>query len=341
MAQTAEAVIKQASHRVAWPHPPLAPQWMAWVPQVAVLWALGYGSLRVRWAIQGTPSFGPLHFDLMYFTRWNAVALCTAAALTALALRIAPWRWPLLLGACAVCVAHLLACPLLLLDLVGGLFPGMGVPFSPVAFLSRSACFVEGILLSFTAVAYRRHWRSECLSCGRTGARERLAKPPRWAYWAAYSAVAGCMVRLGAQLAVGFGGMLRNAGGTRLMVEGIMFEVGFLLAGTVLPLALVHSWGRIIPGWAPMPGSRLVPRWLLLGPAFGISGLMTVYFGLTFLKLASDTLTGSSMQGVGPRFPLAFFWVAVPAYLVWGIGLGLAAISYYQRTRPKCPVCGL
>jgi hypothetical protein len=342
MAETAAVGIKQSDRRLGWPHPPSAPGWMAWVPQIAILWALVYGSVRLLWAIQGAPpSFGPLHFDLMYFTRWTAVVLCAAAAITALALRIAPWRWPLLAAAWAVCVAHLVACPLLLLDLVGGVLPGMGVPFSPVAFLSRSACFIEGILVGATAVAYRRRWRSECLFCGRTGFRERLAKTPRWAYWAAYSGVAGCMVRLCAQLAVGFGGLLRHAGGTRLVIEGLLFEAGFLLAGIVLPLALVYGWGRIIPDWAPMLGGRQVPRWLLQGPAFAISGLMTVYFGLTLVKLASDALTGSSGPAPGPALPLAFFWVAVPAYWIWGIGLGIAAISYYRMTRPKCRVCGL
>jgi hypothetical protein len=50
-----------------------------------------------------------------------------------------------------------------------------------------------------------------------------------------------------------------------------MFEAGFVLAGTLLPLALVHSWGRVLPRWVPLLAGRRVPRWLLLGPAFGIA----------------------------------------------------------------------
>lgn len=31
--------------------------------------------------------------------------------------------------------------------------------------------------------------------------------------------------------------------------------------------------------------------------------------------------------------PDAFFWVAVPAYLVWGAGLAVATCGYYLCTR--------
>ena len=322
-----------------WPKPPEAPVWMAWTPQAAVLWALAYGAVRVWWAIGGAPSFGRLGFDLIFFSGWGAVALCAAAAVVPLALRTAPWRWTLLVAGWGACAAHLAACPLLLLDVVGALLPGMGVQFQPVAFLSRAACLVEGILMGTAAEAYRRRWRSECLFCGRRGERARAAQMPRWAWWAAYTAVAGCLVRLGAQAAVGFGGLLRHGGGTRLLVEGMVFEAAFLLAGTVLPLALVHSWGRVVPRWMPLVAGRRVPRWLPLGPGFVIGGLMTVYFGITLMKLATDALSGASHESFG-SLPLAFFWVAVPAYWVWGIGLLAAAIAYCRVTRPVCEVCG-
>lgn len=321
-----------------WPKPPAAPGWVAWTPQAGVLWALAYGAVRVWWAIGGSPSFGRLRFDLIFFSGWGAVGLCAAAAVVALALRTAPWRWPLLMAGWGVCAAHLAACPLLL-DVVGGLLPSMGVQFQPVAFGSRAACFVEGVLVGAVAEAYRRRWRSECLFCGRMGERTRLAQMPRWAWWAAYAAVAGCLVRLGAQAAVGFGPLLRHAGGTRLVVEGLVFEAAFLSVGTVLPLALVQRWGRVVPRWIPLLAGQRVPRWLPLGPGFAIGGLMTVYFGITFLKLTADTLSGAWRGSFG-FLPLAFFWVAVPGYLVWGVGLLAAAIAYGRVTRPVCRVCG-
>jgi hypothetical protein len=315
-----------------WPQPPAAPRWMAWTPQAAVLWALAYGAIRVFWAVRGAPSFGPQHTDLIAFTGWRAVALCAAAAAVALALRTAPWRRLLLVAAWGVSAALALACPLLLLDVVSLLLPGSGVPFHPLAFVSRAACFAEAVLVAAAAEAYRRRWRSACLFCGRTGVRVRSATLPRWAWWAAYLAVAGCLVRLGAQVAVGFGRLLKAG------AAAYAFEAGFILAGILLPLALVHSWGRVFPGWVPVLKGRQVPRWLLLGPAFAIAAGLTVYFGVTLVYLATQTFSGTWKQVAG--LPLAFFWVAVPAYWVWGLGLGAAALAYYQLTRPACRVCG-
>jgi hypothetical protein len=261
------------------------------------------------------------------------VGLCAAAAVVAFALTTAPWRWSLLAAAWGVCAALLVACPLLLLDVVWGLLPGSGVQFNAAAFASRAACLIEGILVGAAAVAYRRRWRSACLFCGRTGAQVRLAQPPWWAWWAAYAAIAGCLVRLGAQVAVGFG-FMRQAPRTFLL-----FEAGFFLAGIVLPLALVHSWGRVFPRWVPLLAGRRVPRWLPLGPAFVIGGALTVYFGVSMVGFATAMLNGN-WKGNAGSLPLGFFWVAMPAYWVWGLGLVAAALAYYRVTRLRCRVCG-
>lgn len=307
---------------------------MTWVPPATVAWALAYGSVRIRWAIGDAPWFPPRGSDLIAFTGWYAAGLCAAAAGIAIVLRTAPWRWPLLVAAWGVSAALLVASAVLLLDVIGGLFPGLGVSFHLVAFVSRAACMSGAVLVGANAVAYRRRWRSACLFCGRTRTAVHPTEPPRWARWAAYAAVAGCLTRLLAQLAVGFGSSLLHGGGSV-----VMFEAGFLLAGTVLPLALVRSWGRVFPRWVPLLAGRRVPRWLLLGPAFAIGGGMSAYFGFTAIKLAVETLNGTWDQGAD-SYSLAFFWVAVPAYLTWGLGLGAAAIGYHQVTRPRCPECG-
>jgi hypothetical protein len=303
------------------------------VSQVAIAWALGYGSLRVYWALGAAPSPPPIGTDLVAFTGWWPVALCAAAAVVVAGLRWARWWPPLAVAAWGVTAALAAASALVLLDVVGLLLPGVGVGVHPVAVLSRAACLAGGVLVGATALCYQRHWRGACLACGRTGEAARPAGPPRWAWFAAWAAVAGCLARLLAQAVVGFGDLLRAGG------PALGFEAGFLLAGTVLPLALVYRWGRVFPGWVPLLAGRGVPRWLVLGPALGLGVGMTAYFGVTMVKIAAATVTGAWTQDFG-SLPLWFFWVAVPGYLAWGLGLGIAALAYRRATRPPCRACG-
>lgn len=325
--------LRHAGHLAERPLPRRAPGWMTWAPPAAIAWAIVYGSVRIWLAIGGAPSLAESETDLIAFSGWGAVGLCAAAAVVALALMMAPWRRPLFVAAWAVSAALLAASARLLLDVIGGLLPGLWITFRPVEFASHAAGAGGAVLMGAAAVAYRRRWRSSCLFCGRTGAPARPAQPPGWAWWAAYAAVAGCLVRLVAQLVVGLDGAQMQGGGSLLA-----FEAGFVLAGTVLPLALVHRWGRVVPRWVPLLAGRRVPRWLLLGPAFGIAGAMTAYFAVSTVKLVADTVNGTWDQD--DSLPLAFFWVAVPAYLAWGLGLGAAALGYFRVTRPRCRVCG-
>jgi hypothetical protein len=160
-------------------------------------------------------------------------------------------------------------------------------------------------------------------------------QPPWWAWLAAYAAIAGWLVRIAAQVAVGwFTNVPQQAAGALLA-----FEACFVLAGTVLPLALVHSWGRVFPCWVPGIAGRRVPRWLVLGPAFAIGGGLTFYFGASIAGFAAATVNGTWRRS-GSSLPLAFFWVAMPAYLTWGVGLVVAAVAYSRMSRPKCRACG-
>ncbi len=312
-----------------------APGWRRWASQAAIAWAVGYGSLRVYWALGIAPSPPPMHTDLVAFTGWWAVALCAAAAAVVAGLRRARWRRLLAVTAWAVTAALAAASALLLLDVVGTLLPGMGLTVHPVAVLSRAACLAGAVLVGATALCYQRHWHGACLACGRTGEAARPTRPPRWAFLAAWAAVAGWAARLLAQVAVGFGiGLLRTGGSV------LLFEAGFLLAGTVLPLALVYRWGRVFPGWMPLLAGRGVPRWLVLGPALGLGAGMTAYFGATIVRLTAETVAGTwARHGFG-SYPLWFYWATVPAYLAWGLGLGAAALAYRRATRPPCWTCG-
>jgi hypothetical protein len=70
----------------------------------------------------------------------------------------------------------------------------------------------------------------------------------------------------------------------------------------------------------------------VLGPALGISGALTVYFGVGTVQLLVETVSGAAQ---GDNLPRAFYWVAMPAYTVWGVGLGAAAAAYYRATEPS------
>ncbi|MFI7649477.1 hypothetical protein ACIBTZ_25855 [Micromonospora sp. NPDC049460] len=306
------------------------------LPYAVIAWALLYGAVRVRWALVGSPAFPPLDTDLVVFTGWWAVALCAAAGLVGAGLAAArSWRPALAVAGWVVCAAVLLSCALLLLDVVGLLILDPGAAFHPGALLSRLACLAGAALLHAAVLQHRRRLRGDCRRCGRTGpAREAATTVPTWARVAAWSAVAGCLLRLAAQVWVGFEDVPLSAGASM-----VAFEVGFLLAGVLLPLALAHSWGVVWPGWVPLLAGRRIPRLLLLVPAALFSVGLVCYFGVGLAQLTVETVTGTFDPGDG-RYPLAFFWVAEPAYWLWGWGLGVAAVGYHLRTRRPCRGCG-
>ncbi|MFD2764371.1 hypothetical protein [Micromonospora eburnea] len=304
----------------------------AWLPYAAAAWAIGYGALRATWLVAGGPSFGPLGTDLVAVTGWWAVALHVAAAMVGVTLgRARTWRPALLGAAWLTCAAIMASCALLLLDVVGFLILDLSPAFTLAGFLSRAGAFTGAVLLHAAALAHLRRFRGDCGRCGRT--RASGGPVPRWARIAAWSAVAGCLVRLAAQVAVGFEGLPLAQG-----LSVLIFEGGFLLAGMLLPLALVHQWGTVWPGWVPLLAGRRVPRLVLLVPAAVFAIGLVGYFGVGIAELAVETVTGT-FESDG-RYTLAFFWTAELGYWVWGWGLGLAAVSHHLRTRRPCPHCG-
>ncbi|MFF5204533.1 hypothetical protein [Streptosporangium sp. NPDC000396] len=314
-----------------------APSWTLWAPRALPAWALLYGAVQAYWALTGgAPSMSPVGIDLIVFSGWKAVALCLAAVAITLAFgwageRIAVRR-VLLAGAWTVSGALVVAAALFLLDVVGGLLPGIGVRFFPAGFLSRTACLAGALLMGAVALTQQRRIRGGCASCGRV---EDARPPVRTPVWAAFAATAGCVGRIIAQLIVGF-----DAGPLGVGVDAVLFEVGFVLAGTLLPWALVFSWGTVFPRWVPGLAGRRVPRWLVLGPGAGISVAMTVYFGMILTNMVVAALGGVPNLGFGGALPDAFYWVSVPMYCLWGVMLGVAAIAYGRRTRPRCHRCG-
>ncbi|MFC7548099.1 hypothetical protein [Plantactinospora sp. GCM10030261] len=304
------------------------PARVRWLPLVVVVWGTGYGGLRLIWAAGAAPTFPPPHSDV---TATHALAggLAVAAAAIGVVLSRIRSSTPVLVAAWLVVVGLVATAPMLLLDLVGRALPGLGLPWHAGAAVTRLGAVGGAGLLGLFLVGQRPLWRSAgCRSC-RSSARG--PGTPWWGWIAGYLAVAGCLVRLAAQLAVEFG-RTPFAGGASV----VAFEVGFLLAGVLLPLALVHTWGRRWPRWVRPLAGRRVPRWLPLGPAFVLSAGLVVYFGVGIAQLAVETARGES-RGLG--LPLAFFWVAMPAYWIWGFGLGVAALAYRAATLPPCRRC--
>lgn len=288
------------------------PWWGVWAPRALLVWAVAYGALRTYWAAGHMPVW-KFPTDLFLFSGWGAVVVCAVVAALCLALLARPASRALVVAMWAVSVAMVGCSAMLLLDVIGGILPGLGIPFQAAGLLSRGGMVTGALLAGATALARQRRLRSNCPHCGRTRSRV-VAGLPRWAYVAGWVAVGGCVLRIAAQAAVGFGETPFRAGWAV-----IVFEVGFLLAGSVLPLLLVHSWGRVFP------------RWMLLLPGYAIGGGITAYFGVGSLQLLVETLSGEDIAF--GQLPAAFFWVAVPAYVVWGAGLLLATVGYDLSTR--------
>ncbi|WP_406079283.1 hypothetical protein [Micromonospora sp. NBC_00858] len=289
-------------------------------------WAVAYGGVRLAWTIGEAPDFGQFGSDLLGFTGWRSVALCVAAGALAVALdRVETWR-PALAGvAWTVAGALIAAAAILLPELVGLLLFTVGPYFDPVAFASRLGCVTGAVLLSLATAHYQRRTRGDCPDCCRTvrpGLRR--STPARWARWAAYAAVAGLVTRFAAQIVVGFDGLTQDA-------SVIGLEIGLLLAGVLLPLALVHRWGEIWPGWVPLLAGRTIPRLLLLVPGFGLGAGIVAYFGMGLVQLTSGSIS---------QFSDTFLWVAMSAYCILGLGLISASSDYHLRTRATCRACG-
>jgi len=315
------------------------PWWATAAPYAATGGGLAYGALRTHWALGHSPYFPPTGPDLGAMSGWGAVVLCAAAVVLAPLVTAAPRLRAARVAAALVAAGLAVSSCMIVLDVVALLFPGIGIPTGPGAFASRAACLAVGVALGLTALAARRTARGTCPYCGRrTDAVAHGGTVPRWATVAAYAATTGCLVRLAAQQAIGFGATPIGHGSPGAAVAAIAFTVAMLLAGTLLPLALVHRWGRVFPRWTLFLAGRRVPRLLPAVPACFVSAGLLAYFGTGLGQMIVATVTGAPLFAAD--VPDAFVWTAVLAYLVWGAGLAVATVSYLARTRPGCARCG-
>jgi hypothetical protein len=98
------------------------------------------------------------------------------------------------------------------------------------------------------------------------------------------------------------------------------------VAGGLIALALVRPWGRVVPR-----------GWLLIGSG-GASMLLVVYGGLNVL-FGALVLSGVIHPGVGVDRAALRWHVGVWDlwFLVWGILMALATVSYRRRTATAGP----
>jgi hypothetical protein len=268
--------------------------------RAVVAWAAAYGGLRL-WYLTGHAPSWKLPGDDLLIPGWVSLAACVLTALAVIRI------WPRLLWVLAA--GWLAAAAFILLDVVAAVLPGMGIPFDPLGMLSRLGAVAGAVLLGLLARAHQ----------------PRAVAWPAWVSTAgACLAAVGCLTRLGAQAVVGFG---HTPYGGNLSL--LLFESGFLLAGTVLPFLLVHPIGRRFP------------RMLLLLPGYTIGAGITAYFSVGLVQMIVAALQGQPVFG-DIALPESFFWVAVPAYVIWGVGLTVAARGYQFATRNATdPVCDL
>jgi hypothetical protein len=286
-----------------------------WAPLAAVSWTAAYGLVRLWFATGHAPGWELPGSDLL-ISYWLSLAFCVLSA----ALVFLPVGRVTIGLTWAAAAGWIAVCGFALLDVVAAVLPGLGIPFDPVGLLSRLGGLTGAGLLAATALARQRQLDPSCLRC--SGSRRPVTSTPGWAIAGAIAAAAGCLIRLGAQAVVGFGSSPYDAS-----LAVILFETGFLLAGIVLPLLLVTRAGRNFP------------RWMLLLPGGGLGAGITAYFGVGLLQMIAATLQHEPIFA-DIDLPEAFFWVAVPAYLVWGVGLLAATYGYYLRTRRPCRGCG-
>jgi hypothetical protein len=303
---------------------------------VAVVWLIAYALVHALWAIDGGPRF--LNGRESYFPGGPVPVVlgalgCLGAAATARrnvddTIRYALAVFNAAAGA-ALCVYSFLF-PVIVVSL---LFEGFRAD-AVVSLLATGGGIGGGILCLVIAAGERRLAAHACESCGRVHGRSpesRWERAPGWAFAGAYLAVAGFVARMSVwlfDLVAGRWPSAATQASGPSWTAMVVFMVLMSLAGTLLPLALVHRWGRLWPAWVRPLRGRPVPRWLVLGTGLFFGASLTAYFGI------AGMIAWIRGDFGGAFLPLL---LEMGGYTLWGVGLLVAAASYFALTRPPCP----
>jgi hypothetical protein len=306
---------------------------------VAWAWQAVYALVHLWWAVDGAPAaLGGLE---SYFPGgWLPVIIAVAAFAGCGAVVVGASRE--VADTARYAIAGLNAIAGVALCVYSFLFPVM---LASILFEERStenvarllatgSGVVGGIFCLVLAARERRAAARPCPSCGRvhgTSPESRYDRSPHWAYAGAYLAVVGYLARMVVWLDQAIAGTWPSAASRAngISVTAMAVFLGLMsLAGTLLPLALAHRWGRVWPAWLVPLRGRAVPRWLVLGAGLFIGGSLTAYFGIG----ATSAWIGGDIEG-----PFLSLLLELGGYTLWGVGLLVASASYFTLTRPPCP----
>ncbi len=111
-----------------------------------------------------------------------------------------------------------------------------------------------------------------------------------------------------------------EGGGPYLLLLNALAALGGILA-----LSLVRPWGTVFPSWVPLLHGHRVPPRTLSTTAYTVGASLLAYTAFA----AYRTIVEWNDPGIFSRWITVY---GIPHFLVWGIGLLIAARAYHRRT---------
>lgn len=200
--------------------------------------------------------------------------------------------------------------------------------------VNLTICLMAGIAWGLTAIAYRRRTSAACDTCGRGDGSTSLALV-RWGRPAAAVAFVVPMIYAATRWLWALGFRLgidpeqyREGQDSGLWLAGAALATAGAL-GAILTLGLVQRWGEVFPRWMIGLRGRRVPPMMAVVPATLVSILVTSA-GVMYIRI----VLVDGIDGKWATHAPEMLWP------LWGAALFVAAMSYHQRRRESCQVCG-
>ncbi|MEU7589512.1 NYN domain-containing protein [Micromonospora sp. NPDC049230] len=341
-------------------------RWPTWSGYAAAGWSLAYAMLGVYWTAGGDGfPFAPIDDDHRTGSILEGVPVEVGAPLmAALGLLGAVVGFAMARGAGSrrqsaamiafgwiaatsltmiipdyTMIAVLAFAPLLLVFAFTGV-PGPQGGVGDILYWHRNnliILFAGGLLWAVATLAYQRRRRAACQHCGRRhGATGDGPSPQTLLRWGRWAVVLACLAPLpyeitrvawffGHPLGISrdFLTMMQDTDG--MLWVGLGCAIASVLGG-VLTHGLVSRWGEVYPRWIWFKAGRPVPPALAIVPA----SLVAVVLIPAGLMMLWDL---DIHEGWGLRLP------SVP-WVLWGVALGAATVTYHLRRRGTCSHCG-